>query len=287
MAITPIFRIRIGERHRKDMGNLQSLADSIALEGLLQPIGITPDFDLVFGERRLRACRDLLNWDEIETRVVNVSSIVAGEFHENEVRKDFTPSERVAIAESIKRELGERRGRPSEKTPANAGNFQGETDDHAAKMSGFGSADTLARARKVVEQGAPELVAAMDKDEVSISAAAEIADKPHDEQRKQLTLPTKKEAIEESKRTGAAVLGRDNKYHAYVPPERQARMDLWLEAKESLWAVSDLEVDAAAVVAAVPSYQREEFAQRIRRAAEVIEALRAEWEKVHGLVAAE
>jgi hypothetical protein len=165
--------------------------------------------------------------------------------------------------------------------------LEGKTDDHAAQMSGFGSADTLARARKVVEQGATELVAAMDKGEVSISAAAEIADKSQDAQRKQLTLPTKKDAIEESKRTGAAVLARDGKYHAYTPPERLARMDLWLECKESLWAISDLEVDAAAAIAAAPSYQHEEFAQRIRRAAEVIEALRAEWEKVHGLVAAE
>ncbi len=31
--------IRIGARHRKDMGDLKRLADSIATEGLLQPIG--------------------------------------------------------------------------------------------------------------------------------------------------------------------------------------------------------------------------------------------------------
>jgi ParB-like chromosome segregation protein Spo0J len=47
--------IKVGNRHRKDMGDLTSLADSIREEGLLQPIGVTEKFELVFGERRLRA----------------------------------------------------------------------------------------------------------------------------------------------------------------------------------------------------------------------------------------
>lgn len=36
-----------------------------------------------------------LGWDRIDCRVVNVSSMVAGEHAENEIRKDFTPMERV------------------------------------------------------------------------------------------------------------------------------------------------------------------------------------------------
>lgn len=40
---------------------------------------------------------------EIEVRLVDVSSIAAGEYAENELRKDFTPSERVAILETIER----------------------------------------------------------------------------------------------------------------------------------------------------------------------------------------
>ena len=55
-----IASITVGDRHRKAMGDLRSLANSIAAEGLLQPIGITEDCRLVFGERRLRACRDIL-----------------------------------------------------------------------------------------------------------------------------------------------------------------------------------------------------------------------------------
>ena len=39
--------------------------------GLLQPIGITPDKELVFGERRLRAAQ-ALEWATIPARIVKV-----------------------------------------------------------------------------------------------------------------------------------------------------------------------------------------------------------------------
>lgn len=90
------------------MGDLQALADSIAKQGLLQPIGITENKVLVFGERRLLACRDVLGLREIEARTVNVTSIVEGERDENEVRKDFTSSERVAIGRAIESQIGNR-----------------------------------------------------------------------------------------------------------------------------------------------------------------------------------
>jgi len=45
--------IKIGKRHRKDIGDLASLADSIRHDGLLQPIGVINKFKLAFGERRV------------------------------------------------------------------------------------------------------------------------------------------------------------------------------------------------------------------------------------------
>jgi hypothetical protein len=109
--------IRIGDRHRKEMGDIEGLAESIASEGLLQPIGVTEDSLLVFGARRLRAIRDVLQRQTILARIVHVSSVLAGEYAENELRKNFTPSERVAIAEAVQAALPERRG------PANMENF--------------------------------------------------------------------------------------------------------------------------------------------------------------------
>jgi len=61
--------VHVGERHRKDLGEIAVLAASIAAEGLLQPIGITEENLLVFGERRLRAFQDVLRRETIPARV--------------------------------------------------------------------------------------------------------------------------------------------------------------------------------------------------------------------------
>ena len=49
--------IEVGRRHRTDLGDIAALAASIARDGLLQPITITPDGILVCGLRRLEALR--------------------------------------------------------------------------------------------------------------------------------------------------------------------------------------------------------------------------------------
>ena len=101
--------IKVGERYRKDMGDLDALADSIRTVGLLQPIGITSNYQLIWGHRRLEAYR-LSGMDKIPARIVPMEDIVQGEYAENEVRKDFTVSERVAIAKVVEKDLEGRRG---------------------------------------------------------------------------------------------------------------------------------------------------------------------------------
>jgi hypothetical protein len=63
--------IKVGSRHRKDMGDLRTLADSIRQQGMLQPIGVTDQLELVFGERRLRAVRDIPKQKTILARAVS------------------------------------------------------------------------------------------------------------------------------------------------------------------------------------------------------------------------
>ena len=181
-----VSEIKAGRRHRKDFGDLKSLAQSIKEEGLLQPIGVTADMKLVFGERRLRAVRDVLKRKTILARIVDVSSIVAGEWTENEIRKDFTPSERVAIAKEIEKTMPERRGKSQ-----NIDGFNGRTDDIAAKRAGFGNRQTYRQAMKVVANGSSNLVLAMDQGRVSISAAALLADADAIEQNAVLELDEK------------------------------------------------------------------------------------------------
>lgn len=202
--MTEIAKIKMGERHRKDLGDINGLAESIREMGMLQPIGITEDKVLVFGERRLVACRDILGWEEIPARIVNVSSIVAGEYAENEVRKNFTPSERHAIGKALAEEIGNRLGRPTkEKSQKDSADFlKGtQTRDIVAQKSGLGSHDTYEKVGKVVSKGIPELVDAMDKKELSIGRAAEIAKLPPDEQREALQSP-KPTPAKETKKQG-------------------------------------------------------------------------------------
>jgi ParB family chromosome partitioning protein len=189
-----IAAIKVGQRHRRDMGDLTSLADSIRQEGLLQPIGVTDMLELVFGERRLLAYRDILKKKTILARIVDVSSILAGEYHENEIRKDFTPSERVAIAKAIERQIGNRRGQRTDKElrgffPEVAPGKR--TREAAAEKAGFGNDKTYRQAGKVVENGTPRLIQAMDGGRVSIFAAALLADADADEQEAILELDEK------------------------------------------------------------------------------------------------
>ena len=84
--------IKIGKRHRRDMGDIDALAKSISEIGLLHPIVVTKDNTLVAGERRLAACKRL-GWTDVQVTVVDLGEIARGEFAENAIRKDFVPSE--------------------------------------------------------------------------------------------------------------------------------------------------------------------------------------------------
>lgn len=79
--------IKVGERRREDYGDLQGLADSIARYGLLHPIVIDSDDRLVCGERRLRACRDLLKWDKIDAR--DIGDLTEAERREVELEENL------------------------------------------------------------------------------------------------------------------------------------------------------------------------------------------------------
>ena len=94
--------IKVGNRFRKDLGDIQTLANSIKEDGLLQSPLINNDSELVDGQRRIEACK-ILGWTEIPTYTLNIQDIVKGEFIANAVRKDFTTSEKITILEEIER----------------------------------------------------------------------------------------------------------------------------------------------------------------------------------------
>jgi ParB family chromosome partitioning protein len=60
--------IVVGERHRRDAGDLTPLMDSMKRVGLLQPVTITPDGYLICGYRRLEAAKRL-GWNTLRVWV--------------------------------------------------------------------------------------------------------------------------------------------------------------------------------------------------------------------------
>jgi 16S rRNA G966 N2-methylase RsmD len=113
----PIDSIIITDRTRKDFGDINSLAESISSVGLLQPIVINENNELVDGQRRIKAYVQL-GKRAIPFYRVSLEQIVLGEFHANSNRKDFTSSERVAISNAVEKYLREHSrgvGRPRSK----------------------------------------------------------------------------------------------------------------------------------------------------------------------------
>lgn len=94
----PIDSITVPERVRKDPGNLESLMASLKRVGLLNPILVTPSYELIAGYRRLTAAQEL-GWQSIEAEVAQAADEVRRlemELEENVYRKDFTPEEILA-----------------------------------------------------------------------------------------------------------------------------------------------------------------------------------------------
>lgn len=213
VAEIAIDSIHASNRYRKDYGDLAGLAASIEQLGLLQPIGINAANELVFGQRRLKAFQ-LLGRSTIPARVIDVPAIVLAEHAENEIRKDFTVSERVEIGKAVEMELGKRQGQRTDL--ANDGQEsllgelsvnlpevpKGKTTELAAEKAGFGSDKTYRDAKIVVEKAAPELVEAVDQGKVAISTAAKLVTAPVEIQRQAVADP--KKAVELAKAASAA-----------------------------------------------------------------------------------
>jgi ParB family chromosome partitioning protein len=201
MKITEVLieKIHLGDRIRKDAGDIEGLAESIRKHGLLEPIGIDEYYHLIFGARRLEACADILKWKTIPCVTLQLDSLLVGEHQENEIRKNFAPSERVAIGKALEEELSKRRGRPAKNVDNCPPLPEGKTRDIAAKSAGFDSGKTYERAKKVTASGSQKLVEAMDKGKVSIAAASKIASLPKSDQERVVAMK-KGDIIREAKR---------------------------------------------------------------------------------------
>ena len=185
LAQVPIIEITIDDTStRKDYGDLAGLAESIGNLGLFHPILLDANNNILAGQRRYLAVKDVLGWETIPAFIVDLDKLQV-EYDENELRKDFTVSERVEIARRLKNRFGNRQGERTDQLPEKipeVGSGE-ETREAAARISGFGNERTLRQAEQVLANGTPELVTAMDSGEMSISAAADASVLPPETQK--------------------------------------------------------------------------------------------------------
>lgn len=97
-----ITNIKIPDRVRMDVGDLDPLMESLKRCGQLNPITLSREMELIAGFRRLSAAQRL-GWKMIDATVVDGLTALRRlemELEENVYRKDFTPDE---LLEGVKR----------------------------------------------------------------------------------------------------------------------------------------------------------------------------------------
>src|SRR3990167_1686778 len=145
-----VSEIKVKNRFRKDIGDIETLKNSIKEIGLLQAIVIDEDNNLIAGFRRLKAFQEL-GLKDISVNVVNIKNSLQGEFDENSIRKDFAPSEAVAIWQAMEDKQGLR-----------SDSDGSEKRQKASKLLKL-STDTLSKAKQVIEFGDKKKIDEMDR----------------------------------------------------------------------------------------------------------------------------
>ncbi len=170
-----INKIEVGERIRKQLGDIDELAQDIKSNGLINPPVITPDYELIAGERRLQALKEL-GYEQIEVRVMTVDDLehkLNLEINENENRKDFTKSERIEYARQLERiERAKAKERQGNRNDLNiVENFpesgNANTRDVVAKKLGIGSGKQYEKEKYIAENADAETLKQWDNEEIS------------------------------------------------------------------------------------------------------------------------
>lgn len=175
----PLESITVGKRLREDYGDIAGLAASIEQFGLLHPIVVDEEANLVAGGRRLRAVQ-MLGWESVDVRDLGELSDAERaeiELEENARRKDLTPYERsktlVRLAETAKTVLKEQ----AEFRPDSGRNSMGRPPEPASERA---VAERIGVPRQTIQKAQQHVAAAEKYPElqaptVTQQAATEIA----------------------------------------------------------------------------------------------------------------
>jgi len=165
-----ISNIKIGKRFRKDIGNLASLKKSIEEIGLLHPIVVDEKGNLIAGFRRLKVFQELKR-DDIPVTEIHIENVLRGEFDENSIRKDFVPSEAVAIWNALESYQGQ----------LQYDSHRSQRREKASQIIDMGT-QKLSRAKQVIEYGNKKWIEEMDRTG-NVNKAYRYIKQKHDEQK--------------------------------------------------------------------------------------------------------
>lgn len=165
------------------------LVDDIKANGLHEDIWCHKDGRIIDGRNRYRACKAagvsprFRSWHGAETELV--AFVVSLNLH----RRHLSESQRAMVAANIANlEHGGDRSKPS---------IDGLPAEKAAEMLNVGRA-SVERARTVHRHGVPELADQVVSGKASVSAAAEVATLPHEQQR-EVVAKGEKEILRKAK----------------------------------------------------------------------------------------
>lgn len=217
-----------------EAGDLRELADDIRKHGLIEPI-VMLDGKVLDGRNRLAAC----NLANVSPRFVQwggTGDPVDWVLSVNLRRRHLDTSQRAMVAartldyHRAKARERQREGQEAGRSAQHGGLAQicaeptkeRKAAEDAARTVNV-SPRTVEHAAKVIEAGVPELVKAVEKGEIAVSAAAEASELPAEAQRRVVELvetgeaKTGAEAVREVKRPHVANNTGDNEW--YTPPE--------------------------------------------------------------------
>jgi len=149
-----------------DQTDVGDLAKSIAENGLLEPLVITKQGNLLSGHRRLSAVKQL-GWEDVEVRVVDVDNEVIALIEHNRYR---TKSEKDILRESrfLEKELRSQIGRGRNAAQDRQGKKL-KLDLELSKRLGVGTSKL--KQLRSIENYEPRLIDEIDQGKISVSAA--------------------------------------------------------------------------------------------------------------------
>jgi hypothetical protein len=160
----------------------QELKASIAAQGLFEPIW-TYQGKVIDGRHRLRACTELVippRYQEWDGKGSLLDFVISLNLH----RRHLKEAQRAMVAARIKPQFEEearKREHAGKRVDPQTNSSEGQARDQAAQLLSVGTT-SVTLACRILANGVPELIAAVDACKIAVSTASDLADLPKHEQ---------------------------------------------------------------------------------------------------------